>query len=73
MADAADIAQRNREVYLQASLRARVENPEGEQIKRDGEVICRECGDIIPPERLEVRPHATLCVYCKSAMETNPR
>ena len=26
---------------------------------------CESCGDQIPAERLEARPHATLCVKCK--------
>lgn len=26
--------------------------------------VCEECGDPIPPERLEILPHARLCVSC---------
>ena len=26
---------------------------------------CRSCGRPIAPERLQVRPHATLCIECK--------
>ena len=26
--------------------------------------LCVECGDVIPPERLEARPEAHLCVPC---------
>jgi RNA polymerase-binding protein DksA len=32
--------------------------------------ICKECGRRIPPERLEARPEATLCVECQRRRET---
>jgi RNA polymerase-binding protein DksA len=32
--------------------------------------ICKECGRRIPPERLEARPEATLCVDCQRRRET---
>ncbi|MGH3655488.1 MAG: TraR/DksA family transcriptional regulator, partial [Micromonosporaceae bacterium] len=28
---------------------------------------CEQCGDQIPPERLEVLPHARFCLPCQSA------
>lgn len=28
--------------------------------------VCESCGRAIPVERLEVRPHATMCVACAS-------
>jgi DnaK suppressor protein len=28
--------------------------------------ICLECGEAIPPERLEIIPYATTCVRCQS-------
>lgn len=30
---------------------------------------CTECGDPIPPERLEILPYATLCVRCQSQQD----
>ena len=30
---------------------------------------CTECGDPIPPERLEILPYATLCVRCQSKQD----
>jgi len=27
--------------------------------------LCEECGQPIPPERLEILPYATLCVQCQ--------
>ncbi|MCQ2059822.1 MAG: TraR/DksA family transcriptional regulator [Bacteroidaceae bacterium] len=43
---------------LQAAL-VRIEN------KTYG--VCRECGELIPKERLNAVPHATLCIKCKEA------
>ncbi|MEW6410068.1 MAG: TraR/DksA family transcriptional regulator [Nitrospirota bacterium] len=31
--------------------------------------LCEECGEEIPPKRLEVFPTATLCIRCKEEME----
>ena len=31
--------------------------------------ICERCGSEIPPERLEVKPEATLCVKCQGEVE----
>jgi DnaK suppressor protein len=31
--------------------------------------ICTNCGKEIPPERLEARPWATLCIDCKRQRE----
>lgn len=31
--------------------------------------ICEECGQPIDPERLKVRPHATLCITCQRERE----
>jgi RNA polymerase-binding protein DksA len=33
--------------------------------------LCHECGKAISPERLEIVPHARLCIKCKSKEETN--
>jgi DnaK suppressor protein len=35
--------------------------------------ICDDCGQQIDPERLAVRPHATLCIGCQRRMEEGPR
>lgn len=53
---------------------------EREQIREIDEAIariedgtygtCNECGNAIPEKRLKALPHATLCVECKSKMET---
>lgn len=35
--------------------------------------ICDDCGQEIDPERLEVRPQATLCITCQRRVEAGPR
>lgn len=34
---------------------------------------CDQCGQQIPPERLEALPHATLCMKCKGQARSTPR
>jgi len=31
--------------------------------------ICERCGEQIPPERLEIMPHTSLCVRCQAEVE----
>jgi RNA polymerase-binding protein DksA len=31
--------------------------------------LCSECGEPIPPERMEILPYAALCVRCQSQQE----
>lgn len=33
--------------------------------------LCENCGQPIPPERLEVRPQASLCMNCKALLGRN--
>ena len=40
-------------------------------IENNGFGICQECGEAIPPARLEVRPYAIYCTKCKSIREKN--
>ncbi len=36
--------------------------------------VCEDCGQKIPPERLEALPEATRCISCQATWEkTNPR
>ena len=46
---------------VQAALRARQQGTYG---------TCQDCGQPIPPERLEARPEATLCVSCQRRAES---
>ena len=41
-----------------------------ERIEKGIYGLCHECGDSISSERLEVVPHARLCIRCKSNEET---
>ena len=34
---------------------------------------CDDCGEAIDPERLAVRPQATLCITCQRRRESGPR
>ena len=53
----------DREVeQVQAAMRARQAGTYG---------TCQECGRDIPPERLEARPEATLCVDCQRRLEAS--
>ena len=53
----------DREVeQVQAAMRARQAGTYG---------LCQECGREIPPERLEARPEATLCVDCQRRLEAS--
>ena len=40
-------------------------------IENNGFGICQDCGEPIPPARLEVRPYAIYCTKCKSVREKN--
>ncbi|MFC1721485.1 TraR/DksA family transcriptional regulator [Patescibacteria group bacterium] len=45
------------------------------RLKNDPETfgICRECGEEIPLERMKGRPHAELCVGCKTVTEKDDK
>lgn len=42
-----------------------------DRIDRDVYGICAHCGGMIPPERLEVRPYARLCLKCQEEYENS--
>jgi DnaK suppressor protein len=50
--------------HIQQALRRQAEGRYG---------ICDDCGQQIDPERLEVRPQATLCITCQRRLEGGPR
>lgn len=35
----------------------------------DGQPCCRECGDIIPQQRLNAIPNVSLCLSCQQDLE----
>jgi len=44
--------------------------PQPDQEKDEfGQIICIDCGDPIPKERLKIHPLAARCVDCKTAHE----
>ena len=49
---------------VEAAMRARETGAYG---------VCQSCGRSIPPERLEARPEATLCVDCQRRADTGTR
>lgn len=40
-----------------------------ERVAADTYGICENCGKVIPPERLEARPFATLCITCQQRQD----
>lgn len=50
--------------HIQHALRRQAEGRYG---------ICEDCGQQIDPERLAVRPQATLCITCQRKLEEGPR
>jgi RNA polymerase-binding protein DksA len=49
------------QAQVEAAMRARERGTYG---------ICQSCGQKIPPERLQARPAATLCVDCQRRQDT---
>lgn len=72
MADQASDAQEREKAYQMASTEGRLVYQIDEALKRikDGTYgCCSACGKKIPKPRLEVVPHARLCIECKKAEE----
>lgn len=66
-----DVIEREKSVALLATLQARLAavNDALRAIDRGTYGICERCGKPISPERLEVKPEATLCVTCQAEVE----
>ena len=75
-ADVADVTmQREVDYTIKAIVEEEVHHIQ-QALKRQAEGrygICDDCGQEIDPERLEVRPQATLCITCQRRVETGPR
>jgi DnaK suppressor protein len=73
--DRADLAQaytsRERETALLAMERAQLKQVENalQRLEEGDYGNCNQCGEAIPPARLEILPHATLCVRCQAQQE----
>jgi DnaK suppressor protein len=76
MADQASDAQEREKAYQMASSEGRLLYHIDEALARikDGTYgCCLECGKVITRPRLEVVPHARLCIECKKAEENGDR
>ncbi|MDT8383018.1 MAG: TraR/DksA C4-type zinc finger protein [Gammaproteobacteria bacterium] len=67
---AKELEMEHRQRSIDAALSA-PDKGQGEQQRIDtrGRVICIDCTDIIPKERLKARPDAVRCIYCKQDWE----
>lgn len=66
-----DVVEREKSVALLAALDARLASIEDalRAMERGTYGVCERCGKPIPPERLEVKPEATMCVTCQAEVE----
>jgi RNA polymerase-binding protein DksA len=66
-----DLIEREKNVALLTQLEHKLEGVEGalRSIEKGKYGICERCGKEIAPERLEVRPDATLCISCQGEVE----
>lgn len=66
-----DVVEREKNVVLLAAMEARMASIEDalRSIEKGTYGICERCGNPIPPERLEVKPEATLCLSCQVEVE----
>ena len=73
--DATDIAEQERDLALIGTLQDRMREVDRalEQLEAGTYGICDNCNQPIPPERLEARPFATLCVNCQSQVDRQRR
>lgn len=63
-----EYAERERDVALLAIEQEQLEQIEAALARLDDGTygICLDCGEPIPPERLEILPYATTCVRCQA-------
>lgn len=66
-----DLIEREKNVALVSQLERKYEGVEAalRSIEKGKYGTCERCGKEINPERLEVRPDATLCVQCQTEVE----
>ncbi|NOZ73689.1 MAG: conjugal transfer protein TraR [Chloroflexi bacterium] len=66
-----DVIEREKSVALLATLEAQLAATEDalNAIEKGTYGICERCGQPISPERLAVKPEATLCVKCQAEVE----
>ena len=66
-----DLIEREKNVALVSQLERKQEDVQAalRAIEKGKYGVCVKCGKEIDPERLEVRPDATLCVQCQTEVE----
>lgn len=66
-----DVVEREKSAALLSTLEASLASVEDalRAIERGTYGVCERCGKPIPPERLEVKPDATMCVNCQTEVE----
>ena len=66
-----DLIEREKNVALLSQLERKLEDVHAalRAIDKGKYGLCERCGKEISPERLEVRPDATLCVQCQAEVE----
>jgi len=66
-----DLIEREKNVALVSQLERKLEDVQAalRAIEKGKYGICERCGKEIDPERLEVRPDATMCVQCQVEVE----
>jgi DnaK suppressor protein len=66
-----DLIEREKNVALLTQLEHKLEGVDAalRSIQKGTYGLCDRCGKEIDPERLEVRPDATLCIRCQAEVE----
>jgi RNA polymerase-binding transcription factor DksA len=75
-ADSADVTMQREVDYTIKGIVADEVNQVQQALRRQAEGRygrCDDCGQAIDPERLAVRPQATLCIACQRRQESGPR
>ena len=67
--DDADLASMREEIALNIGINKLRKQFSGSNVVRDTEVFCEDCGEQIPPKRIEALPNAIRCVACQSLVE----
>jgi len=66
-----DVVEREKSVALLETLQSELAATEDalRAVEKGTYGICERCGEPISPERLEVKPEATLCVKCQAEVD----
>jgi len=67
--DFGDDAQAAETLFREGAIAAALPAPAGSQVIEDGRLVCAECGEPIPAQRLKAVPGATRCRACQAGFE----